>query len=52
MKNVSGNLLDAKIVQAVKDLGRNSDEMAQQIMQTKRVLRGNLEGYNAQLEEV
>ena len=52
IKNVSGNLLDAKIVQAVKDLGRNSDEMAQQIMQTKRVLRGDLEGYNAQLEEV
>ena len=51
MKNVSGNLLDAKILQAVKELGQNSDEMAQQIMQTKRVLRGDLEGYQTQLEK-
>ena len=51
MKNVSGNLLDAKIVQTVKELGKNSDEMAKQIMQTKRVLRGNMEGYNAELEK-
>ncbi len=52
MKNVSGNLLDAKIVQAVKDLSKNSDEMAAQIMQTKRVLRGNAEGCQAQLDQI
>ncbi len=51
MKNINGNLLDAKIVQTVKELGQNSDEMARQIMQTKRVLRGSMEGYNAELEK-
>ena len=51
MKNISGNLLDAKIVQTVKKLDQNSDEMAKRIMQTKRVLRGNREDCNVEREK-
>ena len=52
MKNANGNILDAKVVAAVKEMGQNSDSLSKQLMQTKRVLHGSQEGYNAELAKV
>lgn len=52
MKNVDGNLLDAKILDVIRQLGDNSDAMAQQITKAKRVLHGSQEGYDAELNKL
>ena len=52
MKNVDGNLLDAKILDVIRQLGDNSDAMAQQITTAKRVLHGSREGYDAELNKL
>lgn len=52
MKNVDGNLLDAKILDVIRQLGDNSDAMAQQITKAKRVLHGSREGYDAELNKL
>ena len=48
VKNVSGNLLDAKVIEVIRKLGQNSEEMAEQILKVKRGLMGNQEGYEAE----
>ena len=52
MKNANGNMLDAKVIAAVKSLGKKSNEIAKQIMQTKKEISGDLEGYNAEVAKV
>ncbi len=52
MKNANGNLLDAKILDAIKGLGKNSENMAKQIMQVKKRIGGNREGYDAEVAKI
>lgn len=52
MKNANGNTLDAKVVSVIKEMGQRSNSLSTQLMQTKQVLRGNQEGYNAELAKV
>ena len=48
VKNVSGNVLDDKVIEVLRTLGENSDEMAEQIAKVKQMLTGNHEGYEAE----
>ena len=52
MKNANGNTLDAKVVSVIKEMGQQSNSLSDQLLQTKQVLRGNQEGYNAELAKV
>ena len=52
IKNANGNILDAKVIDVIKQMGKDSDEMAKQIMQTKRLLHGNQENYNVEIARV
>ncbi len=52
MKNVNGNMLDAKIIATVKSFGKKSSEMAKQITQTKKRISGNREGYDAEIAKL
>ena len=52
MKNASGNILDAKVMDIVKDLGKNSEAMARQIAQAKKKIGGRLAGYDAEAARV
>ncbi len=49
MKNANGNMLDAKVIQSIKDLDKQSSNMAKQIAQSKKRIRGNQEEYEAEL---
>jgi DNA repair exonuclease SbcCD ATPase subunit len=42
-------MLDAKVIEAVKSLGKQSDDMARQITQIKKRINGNRDGYEAEL---
>lgn len=52
IKNINGNSLDAKVVEAVKEMGKNSDDMARQIVEIKREIHTNQEEYNAEVEKI
>ena len=52
MKNANGNTLDAKVVSVIKEMGQQSNSLSDQLLQTKQALRGNQEGYNAELAKV
>ncbi len=52
MKNVGGNMIDAKIIAAVKCFGKQNSDMAKQIMQTKKRINGNREGYGAEVAKI
>lgn len=52
IKNANGNMLDAKVVDALMKIGRNSEDMARQIMHTKKTLQGNREGYDAEIAKL
>ncbi len=52
MKNANGNMLDAKVIATIKSLGKKSNEVAKQIMLTKKEISGDLEGYNAEVAKV
>ena len=52
MKNANGNLLDAMVVKEIKKLGVQSDEMAKMILQAKKQITGNREGYDAQVAQI
>lgn len=52
MKNASGNILDAKVIESIRQIGKSSDEMAKQILQTKKLLYTNRENCNAEVAQV
>lgn len=52
MKNANGNTLDAKVVDFLMKLGKNSEEMARQITMTKKIIQGNREGCDAQIAKI
>lgn len=52
MKNAGGNLLDAKVIDTIKSFGKQSEDMAKQITQTKKRISGNREGYDAETAKV
>ena len=47
MKNANGNLLDTKVIDAIRSFGRQSADMAMQITQVKKRISGDHEGYDA-----
>ena len=52
MKNANGNMLDTKIIETVKSFGKQNSDMAKQIMQAKKQMGGNCEGYDAELKKI
>ena len=52
MKNANGNTLDAKVIGAVKDLTKQSADMAKQIIQVKKRISDRREGYEAELSKL
>ena len=52
IKTCNGNILDADVIEQIKTLSENSSQVVKQIEQSKRVLTGNREGYQAQLDKL
>lgn len=52
MKNVNGNILDAEIIEEIKKMGKSSSDLAKQIIKSKKILSGNMKGYDAQADRV
>ena len=52
MKNANGNMLDAMIIEQIKGFGKQSYDMAKQIMQLKRRIHVNCEGYDTQIAKL
>ena len=52
MKNANGNMLDAKVIEAIKGFGKQSTDMARQIAQMKKQISGNREGYDAEIAKI
>ncbi len=52
MKNANGNMLDAKVIEVIKNLGADNAEMAKQISQIKKRIGGNREGYDAEIAKL
>ena len=52
MKNANGNTLDAKILDTVKSFGKQSSDLAKQIMQIKTRINGNRDGYDAEIAKL
>ena len=52
MKNVSGIMLDAKIIDTIKNRCKQSTDMAKQIAQIKTRIQGNREGYDAEIAKI
>ncbi len=48
MKNASGNLLDAKLLEVLSDLSKNNADMFRQLEQGAKALQGNQEGFDAE----
>ncbi len=49
MKNASGNMLDAKLLDVLSDLSKNNADMFRQLEQGAKAIRGNREGFDAEL---
>ncbi len=52
MKNANGNMLDAKVIEVIKNLGADNAEMAKQISGIKKRIGGNREGYDAEIAKL
>ena len=52
MKNANGNMLDAMIIEQIKGFGKQSSDMAKQIMQLKKRIHVNSEGYDTQIAKL
>lgn len=48
MKNCNGNTLDAKIIEQIRKLSADKETLAALLTQTKKVISGNKEGYDAE----
>ncbi len=49
MKNCNGNTLDAKIIEEIRKLSANKETLTRLLAQTKKVISGSKEGYDAEL---
>ena len=49
MKNCNGNTLDAKIIEEIRKLSADKETLAKLLAQTKKVISGSKEGYDAEL---
>ena len=49
MKNCNGNTLDSKIVEEIRKLSADKETLARLLAQTKKVISGSKEGYDAEL---
>ena len=49
MKNCNGNTLDAKIIEEIRKLSADKETLTRLLAQTKKVISGNKEGYDAEL---
>ena len=49
MKNCNGNTLDAKIIEEIRKLSADKETLANLLAQTKKVISGSKEGYDAEL---
>ena len=49
MKNCNGNTLDAKIIEEIRKLSADKETLARLLTQTKKVISGSKEGYDAEL---
>ena len=52
VKNANGNVLDDRVIEAVKLIGKNSNEMAKQIMQTKNLLHESRESCHTEIARI
>ena len=52
MKNANGNMLDAMIIEQIKVFAKQSSDMAKQIMQLKKRIHVNSEGYDTQIAKL
>lgn len=52
VRNAAGNLLDAAIIDQIKDLGEDSGTFLTQLEKSKRFYTGNRDGYEAKLAEL
>lgn len=49
MKNCNGNMLDAKIIEEIRKLSADKETLTRLLAQTKKVISGSKEGYDAEL---
>ncbi|MGI5980323.1 MAG: recombinase family protein, partial [Dysosmobacter sp.] len=49
MKNCNGNTLDAKIIEEIRKLSADKETLTRLLAQTKKVINGSKEGYDAEL---
>ena len=49
MKNCNGNTLDAKIIEEIRKLSADKETLTRLLTQTKKVISGSKEGYDAEL---
>lgn len=49
MKNCNGNTLDAKIIEEIRKLSTDKETLTRLLAQTKKVISGSKEGYDAEL---
>ena len=49
MKNCNGNTLDAKIIEEIRKLSADKETLTRLLAQTKKVISGSKEGYDAEL---
>ncbi len=52
MKNAHGNMLDAKVIEVIKNLSADNAEMAKQISGIKKRIGVNREGYDAEIAKL
>jgi len=52
MKNCNGNIMDADIVNQLKSLSEDGSEFLRQLEQSKRVILGNRESYDEEVEKL
>lgn len=52
MKNCNGNMMDAEIIEQLKHLSEDGSEFIRQLEQSKRLLIGNRESYDSELEKL
>ena len=50
MKNCNGNILDASIIEQIKELSEDGSEFIEQLENSKRVLMGNRENYDEEIK--
>ena len=52
MKNPNGNLLDAMVVDEIKKLAEDKNELMKQLEKNRKLLQGNMEAYDGELTRI